>query len=186
MITVRYVSVIILSAFVMTILCISVQIPILQSFGQVASDSNSILMILKQSTILKSDGAHIEGQVKNIGLNNVNSVKILISIYDLGGNFLGTQFAYAEPKTMNPQDISNFNVLLPAENFTVKETYVYRFSLAWLNPDGSVGFHAIKDENANKETTSNFPTVKMNTTNDTISNEVPSASPAEDDRRHYI
>lgn len=78
------------------------------------------------------------GQVKNIGIDTAESVQILLSVYDKNGNIIGTDNAYSNTFTLDPEQKSTFKFISSKDNFEGMKYYI--LSLQWSNSDGSLGY----------------------------------------------
>ena len=111
------------------------------------SDIQSADIVLLSQRI--KNGNDIIGQVKNIGNDTADFVKIGLTTYDKNGDVLGTDFTYASVQTLNPNQKSSFDMLSPKDNFIGMNNY--ELSLHWRNSDGTDGYvdnaKAYKDQN---------------------------------------
>jgi hypothetical protein len=78
------------------------------------------------------------GQVKNIGNDTAESVKIVLDTFDKNGDIIGTDYTYATANTLEPNQKSSFDLSSQSENF--KGMDHYEISLQWNNPDFSEGY----------------------------------------------
>ena len=85
----------------------------------------------------KGDGDYndIIGQVKNIGSDTVEYVKIGIIVYDKNGDTIGTDSTYAEATTLEPNQKSSFDILSSKDNFDGMASY--ELSLYWRDAEGT-------------------------------------------------
>lgn len=120
---------------------------------------NSVLVVAKQTNFMDKDGAHIEGQIKNIGSNKVSFVKVLISFYGESGNLLGTQFSYTEPSVVAPKNYSIFKVVIPNTDPKIKGMSTYTINLLWQYSDGSSGYYLVNPQENNTNMASQIPSV---------------------------
>ena len=108
------------------------------SSSEEATTSNtSEDLVLLSHKLKKGEGDYndIIGQVKNIGSDTLEFVKIGISVYDKNGDIVGTDSTYAESSTLEPNQKSSFDILSPKDNFDGMDSY--ELSLSWQTPDGS-------------------------------------------------
>ena len=133
--------------------------PLKTSYAQNEAVDSSTLVISKQSNSVEDDGAHIEGQVKNIGNKQVKFVKVLISFYDQSEQVLGTEFSFTEPSVINPKNISDFKIIIPKDDPKIKTMSTYTITLLWQNSDGSSGYYLVNPQNTNTDILSQVPSV---------------------------
>lgn len=75
------------------------------------------------------------GQVKNIGTDTVEFVKIGLTVYDRNGDVIGTDSTYSDATTLKPNQKSSFDILSNKDNFDGMESY--DLSLQWQSSDGT-------------------------------------------------
>ncbi len=110
-------------------------------FSQVNSDKNSSVLLVNPSTVFANGEIHISGQLKNVGDQSLNYVKVLASFYDQSNNLLGSEFSYADPTTINPDAVSTFDISASSSSGSGK---LYTLTVAWQNLDGTSGFSIMK------------------------------------------
>ncbi len=119
------------------------------------SSDNSIgadIVLLSQKLKKSSFGYRdLVGQVKNIGNETAESVKIVLDTFDKNGDIIGTDSTYATASTLEPNQKSSFELSSESENF--KGMDHYEISLQWNNPDFSEGY--VENAQIYKSNTSN-------------------------------
>lgn len=102
------------------------------------SDNSGVAEIVLLSQKLKKSSSYhnLVGQVKNIGNDTAQYVRIDATIYDKNGDVIGTDFGFATSKTLKPNQKSSFDLL--SDDF--KGMDHYEISLQWRNPDFSEGY----------------------------------------------
>ena len=85
----------------------------------------------------KGDGDYndIIGQVKNIGSDTVEYVKIGLSVYDKNGDIIGTDSSYTQATSLEPNQKSTFDIFSTKDNFDGMASY--ELSLYWRDSDGT-------------------------------------------------
>ena len=98
-------------------------------------DSSSAEIVLLSQKLKKSSFGyrHLVGQVKNIGTDTAQFVKIVINTYDKNGDLIGTDFTFATSTTLKSNQKSSFDLASDTQNF--KGSEYYEISLQWNNPD---------------------------------------------------
>lgn len=93
-------------------------------------------VVLLSQRLKKGDGDNndIIGQVKNIGSDTVDFVKIGLTVYDKSGDVVGTDSTYSTASTLEPGQKSSFNMISNKENFDGMDSY--ELSLQWQDSDG--------------------------------------------------
>ncbi len=88
-------------------------------------------VILTSQKLKKGSGDYndIVGQVKNIGRDDVDFVKIGLTVYDENGDVIGTDSVYADATTLKPNQKSSFDIFSSKDNF--KGMKNYELSLQW-------------------------------------------------------
>lgn len=109
------------------------------SYSQPASDPSN-LTIFDQSVVIKSDGKHIVGQIKNISNRTLSNVKVLTSFYDQNNKFLGSDITYLEPPIVNPNELSKFDLKISSTSSDISFAKEYTLTIAWQNQDGTPGY----------------------------------------------
>ncbi len=90
----------------------------------------------------------IIGQVKNVGNGTADFVKISFTLFNKKGELIGTDYTYADQKTLQPGQKSTFNEFVDEE--TGDKVKAFEVSLSWDNTDGTEEYIEnvdIKDEN---------------------------------------
>ena len=72
---------------------------------------------------------HIVGEVKNTGIETLEFVKVIATIYDKDGTVIGTAFAYTTPHTISKNDVAPFDVLYMND---VPAGAKYKLVVNWL------------------------------------------------------
>ena len=98
---------------------------------------------------------HITGQLRNSANEIFYYVTVLASFYDQAGNFLGSNSTYAEPKTISPGSLSNFD--LAANGPSIKAGNGYTLIIAWQNPDGTSSHLNVKSQAENSKLITEIP-----------------------------
>jgi hypothetical protein len=103
-------------------------------------DSNAADIVLLSQKLKKGSFGYrdLVGQVKNIGNDTAESVKIVLDTFDKNGDIIGTDYTYATANTLEPNQKSSFDLSSQSENF--KGMDHYEISLQWNNPDFSEGY----------------------------------------------
>jgi plastocyanin len=78
------------------------------------------------------------GEVKNLGYETADFVKVSVTIYNTDGGVIGTDSTYARPSTLSAGQKSTFDIFGRADDF--KGMDHYELSLEWKNPDRSQGY----------------------------------------------
>lgn len=104
--------------------------------GEIQTTPSKDLVLLSHK-LKKGDGNYndIIGQVKNIGSDTLEFVKIGVNIYDKNGDIVGTDSNYAESTTLEPDQKSSFDIFSSKDNFEGMESY--ELSLSWQKSDGN-------------------------------------------------
>jgi hypothetical protein len=107
--------------------------------GTESPDHNGSIVLLSQK-LKKGIGSynHLVGEVKNIGNDTAQFVKIGLTTYDKNGGVLGTDDTYAKAQTLKASQKSAFDMVSPKDNFEGMDSY--QLYLQWDNPDGSEGY----------------------------------------------
>ena len=94
-------------------------------------------LVLLSHKLKKGDGNYndIIGQVKNIGSDIVEHVKIGLTVYNKNGDVVGTDYAYADASTLEPNQKSSFDIFSSKDNFDEMDSY--ELSLSWQSSDGT-------------------------------------------------
>lgn len=94
------------------------------------------VVLLSQRLVWGNDDYNdIVGQVRNIGSDSVELVRIGLTVYDKNGDIVGTGSSYAEATTLEPNQKSSFDIHSNKDNFDDMESYV--LSLQWKTSDGT-------------------------------------------------
>jgi len=101
-----------------------------------ASDNQSANIVLLSHKLKKGEGNYnnVIGQVKNVGNDTLEYVKIGVNVYDKNGDLIGTDSAYAESSTLEPNQKSSFDITSSNDNFEGMDSY--ELFLSWQNSDG--------------------------------------------------
>jgi hypothetical protein len=94
-----------------------------------------ILTGLKYIENEESNYDDINGQVKNIGNETAESIKIIFTFYDSNGNMVGTDFTYIDIDKLNPGQKAPFSESVDKRELPNMDQY--EVSLSWYNPDGT-------------------------------------------------
>lgn len=94
-------------------------------------------VVLLSHRLKEGDGDYndVIGQVKNIGSDTVEFVKLGLTVYDKNGDVVGTDSIYADASTLDPNQKSSFDIFSNKDNFDGMETY--ELSLQWRGSDGT-------------------------------------------------
>lgn len=94
-------------------------------------------VVLLSQKLKKGDGEYndIIGQVKNVGSDVVDSVKIGVTVYNKNGDIIGTDSTYAEATALKPNQKSTFDILSKKDNFVGMASY--ELSLYWQDSAGT-------------------------------------------------
>jgi hypothetical protein len=105
-----------------------------------SDDSNAADIVLLSQKLKKSSFGNrdLVGQVKNIGNDTAESVKIVLDTFDKNGDVIGTDYTYATADTLKPNQKSSFDLPSQSENF--KGMDHYELSLQWRSSDGTEGY----------------------------------------------
>jgi hypothetical protein len=66
------------------------------------------IVILSHSHYIDGDWLHVRGEVQNTGNTPAEFVKIVVTLYDAGGNVVGTDFTYTQLDAIPPGETSPF------------------------------------------------------------------------------
>ena len=93
-------------------------------------------LVLLSQKLKKGEGDfnNVIGQVKNIGSDTLEFIKIGLTVYDKNGDIVGTDSTYAESSTLGPNQKSSFDIFSSKANFEGMESY--ELSLSWQTSDG--------------------------------------------------
>ena len=58
---------------------------------------------------------YIRGEVKNTGADNIEYIKPVVSIYDIGGKIIETDFTYTNPSDLGPGGVAPFDFMIDTE-----------------------------------------------------------------------
>ncbi len=106
------------------------------SFVSETKPSPPDVVLLGQKLVMGNDDYNdIIGQVRNIGTDSVELVRIGLTVYDKNGDVVGTGSSYAEATTLEPNQKSSFDIHSNKDNFDDMESYV--LSLQWKTSDGT-------------------------------------------------
>jgi hypothetical protein len=103
-------------------------------------DSHAPEIVLLSQKLKKASFGYrdLVGQVKNIGNDTAEFVKIVVDTFDKNGNIIGTDYVYATATTLKANQRSSFELSSDSQNF--KGMDHYEISLQWNNPDGTEGY----------------------------------------------
>ena len=103
-------------------------------------DSNAADIVLLSQKLKKASFGYrdLVGQVKNVGNDTAQSVKIVLDTFDKNGDVIGTDTTYATADTLKPNQRSSFDLSSQSQNF--KGMDHYEISLQWANSDGTEGY----------------------------------------------
>jgi hypothetical protein len=93
-------------------------------------------LVLLSHRMKKGSGDYndIIGQVKNIGSDTVEFVKIGLTIYDKNSDVIGTDSTYADSTTLKPNQKSSFDIFSSKDNFIGMKNY--ELTLQWRDSNG--------------------------------------------------
>ncbi|HEY7228659.1 MAG TPA: FxLYD domain-containing protein, partial [Nitrososphaeraceae archaeon] len=104
-----------------------------------SSYTGAEIALLSQKLKKSSFGyRHLIGEVKNLGYETADFVKVSVTIYNTDGGVIGTDRTYARPSTLSAGQKSTFDIFGRADDF--KGMDHYELSLEWKNPDRSQGY----------------------------------------------
>jgi hypothetical protein len=91
-------------------------------------------VVLLSQKLKKGSGDYndIIGQVKNVGTDTVEFVKIGLTVYDKNGDVVGTDSTYST--ALQPNQKSSFDIISTKDNFDAMASY--ELSLQWRDSDG--------------------------------------------------
>ena len=94
-------------------------------------------VVLLSQKLKKGDGEYndIIGQVKNVGSDVVDSVKIGVTFYNKNRDIIGTDSTYAEASALKANQKSTFDILSKKHNFVGMASY--ELSLYWQDSVGT-------------------------------------------------
>lgn len=103
-------------------------------------DSNAADIVLLSQKLKKSSFGyrHLVGQVKNVGNDTADFVKIVLDTFDKNGDVIGTDYTYTTARTLKPDQRSSFDLSSDSQNF--KGMDHYEISLQWDNSDGTEAY----------------------------------------------
>lgn len=76
------------------------------------STSSSILNITSSTHFFDRDNFKIVGEVLNQGSNDLELVKVIVTLYDSDGNVIGTELTYTNPSDVSPQQTAPFEIII--------------------------------------------------------------------------
>lgn len=104
-----------------------------------SNNSPANVTLLSQRLKIGSSGYNdVIGQVKNVGNDTAESIKIGLTTFDKNGEILGTDFGYANAQTLLPNQKSSFDISSQKDNFIGMRNY--ELSIQWSNSDGTEGY----------------------------------------------
>jgi hypothetical protein len=107
--------------------------------NQTDTSNGADIVLLSQKLKKASFGYRdLVGQVKNIGDDTAQFVKIVLDTFDKNGDVLGTDETYVTADTLKPNQKSTFDLSSSSDNF--KGMDHYEISLQWQNSDGTNGY----------------------------------------------
>ena len=84
------------------------------------------VVLLSQRLVWGNDDYnHIVGQVRNIGTDSLELIRIGLTVYDKNGDVVGTSSSYAEATTLDPNQKSSFDIHSNKDNFDDMESVMY-------------------------------------------------------------
>lgn len=95
----------------------------------------NITLLSQKLKIGKGDYNNLVGEVRNVGNDTANSVKIGMTSHDRNGNIIGTDSAYISVDSLKAGQKSSFDMLSPKDNF--EGMYNYTLSLQWIDSEGN-------------------------------------------------
>ena len=96
---------------------------------------NNEIVLLSQRYTSEQFGDKIVGEVLNNGGATARFVKITASFYDSNGIFLGSEYSFADPYTLEPGNKAPFELSITSE--TIKGSAKnYEFTLQWRDING--------------------------------------------------
>lgn len=118
--------------------------------------ANLILTSHKYVENDKSNYDDIVGQVKNIGNELAESVKVIFTFYNNNGDIVGTDFTFLETDNLNPGQQAPFSGSVDKRE--IKGAVNYEIALAWYNSDGLEEY--IEDVSVTKDTQEKKPIIE--------------------------
>lgn len=107
--------------------------------NQTDTSNGADIVLLSQKLKKASFGYRdLVGQVKNIGEDTAQFVKVVLDTFDKNGGVLGTDETYVTADTLKPNQKSTFDLSSSNDNF--KGMDHYEISLQWQNSDGTDGY----------------------------------------------
>jgi hypothetical protein len=97
---------------------------------------DAVDVVLLSHKLKRGSGGYndVIGQVKNIGSDTVEFVKIGLTVYDKNGDVVGTDSSYADSATLKPNQKSSFDIISTKNNFNGMKNY--ELSLQWRDANG--------------------------------------------------
>lgn len=102
--------------------------------AEITAPTDDVVLLSHRMKKGSGDYNDIIGQVKNIGTETVEFVKIGLTVYDKNGDVVGTDSTYAEATTLEPNQKSSFDIFSTTDNFDGMASY--ELSLHWRDSDG--------------------------------------------------
>lgn len=82
------------------------------------------LEILSHSSYIDSIGwMHVVGEIKNIGTETANYVKVIATFYDEAGKVVAAEFTFSDPSDIEPGQKAPFEILLSDERASYAASY---------------------------------------------------------------
>jgi hypothetical protein len=119
---------------------------------QEESNTKAKIILIEQK--YKSDrfSDEIFGKVKNIGNGTADWVKISFTFFNKKGEIIGTDYTYADQKTLQQGQKSTFKELIDEK--TGDKVKAFEVSLTWNNPDDTEEY--VENVDVEQEDENNF------------------------------
>lgn len=105
------------------------------SVAETTAPTDDVVLLSHRLKKGSGDYNDIIGQVKNIGSDTVEFIKIGLTVYDKNGDVVGTDSTYADATTLESSQKSSFDIISTKDNFDGMESY--ELSLHWRDSDGT-------------------------------------------------
>lgn len=102
------------------------------------SDAADVVLLSQKLKKASFGSRHLVGQVKNVGNDTADFVKIVLDTFDKNGDVIGTDYTYTTARTLKPDQRSSFDLSSDSQNF--KGMDHYEISLQWDNSDGTEAY----------------------------------------------